>query len=120
MELDFQKYGSDLFEDWTENDTKTAFISELEKQSEKEKERCPILLSRGDLKKRWEMESRQSIHNVTKKPNFPAPFLEFSDGKFPLYLESDVIIFEIRNPWVLTPESRLQYSNWILKNVINN
>lgn len=32
MELDFQKYGSDLFEVWTENDTKAAFISELETQ----------------------------------------------------------------------------------------
>jgi len=120
VELDFQKHEADLFQNWAKNDTKTAFISELEARSKKEKERCPVLLSRGDLKERWNMENRQSVHNVTKKSTFPAPFLEFSDGKFPLYLESEVIIFEIKNPWVLAQESRLRYSNWILKNVIND
>lgn len=120
IELDFERNKLELFQDWTENDTKTAFISELEKRAEHEKESCPVLLSRGDLKQRWYMDSRQSVHNVTKRMTFPAPFLKFSDGKVPLYLESEVAMFEIKYPWILTQESRLQYSHWVLKNVINN
>lgn len=119
MFLDFEKYGYDLFQDWQKNTIKNSFIIELEKRSSKEKTTLPKLLSHGDLRKRWNMENRQSVHNVVQKNNFPKPTLVFSDGKFPLYLESEVLIYEINYPWVLTPESRKRYANWILKNVIN-
>ncbi len=119
MTLNFEKYDYDLFQTWHENAVKDSFTNELEKRSKEEKKAFPKLLSNGDLRKRWNMDNRQSVHNVIKKNQFPEPVLIFSNGKFPLYLESEVLIYEINYPWVLTPESRKQYANWILKNVIN-
>lgn len=119
MTLDFEKYDYELFQDWQENPVKNSFTSELENRAEEEKKVLPKLLSNGDLRKRWHMENRQSVHNMVRKNQFPKPVLIFSDGKFPLYLETDVQIYEINYPWVLTPESRQKYATWILKNVIN-
>ncbi|WP_414840413.1 hypothetical protein [Carnobacterium sp. TMP28] len=119
MIFDFEKYDYDLFQEWGKNTVKDSFTTEFLKKAQEEKDALPKLLSNGDLKKRWQMDSRQSVHNVVKKAQFPEPVLVFSDGKFPLYLESEVLIYEINYPWVLTPESRKRYANWILKNVIN-
>ena len=118
--LDFDKYNYELFQDWQENPVKRSFISELEQRAEEEKKALPKLLSNGDLRKRWNMENRQSVHNVVRRKHFPDPIVVFSDGNFPLYLEKDVQIYEINYPWVLTTESRQKYAHWILKNVINN
>ena len=119
VELDFETYDYELFKDWKKNSVKSSFISELENRAEEEKQVLPKLLSNGDLRKRWNMENRQSVHNIVRKNNFPKPTLVFSDGKFPLYLETEVQIYEINYPWVLTPESRQKYATWILQNVIN-
>ncbi|MDN6163418.1 MAG: hypothetical protein L0J01_04465 [Tetragenococcus halophilus] len=117
--LDFEDNHYSLFEDWQKNETKDYFTTELKKKVSEEKNALPNLLSNGDLRKRWGMDNRQSVHNVVKKNQFPDPILLFSEGKFPLYLEKEVLIYEINHPWVLTAESRLKYSHWILKNVIN-
>nr|QJS06533.1 hypothetical protein [Arthrobacter sp.] len=119
MDLNFKKYEYELVHDWQKNDSKVLFMNKLKERVEQERTNLPILLSNGDLRKRWKMENRQSVHNVVKKNQFPEPVLIFSDGKFPLYLESEVLIYEINYPWVLTPESRKRYANWILQNVIN-
>ncbi|MDN6311245.1 MAG: hypothetical protein L0J60_11255 [Psychroflexus sp.] len=119
MDLDFRNNQFDLFQDWTENDTKKKFTVELERQAAAERKNLPVILSTGDLRERWQMENRQSVHNYTKRNDFPDPALEFSNGKTKLYLESEVTIFEINHAWILTPESRKDYANWILKNVIN-
>lgn len=119
MNLDFDKYEPELVNDWQENSVKDYFITNLEEKAEAEKSILPSLLSNGDLRKRWQMDNRQSVHNVVKKNQFPEPVLLFSEGKFPLYLESEVLIYEINYPWVLAPESRKKYANWILQNVIN-
>lgn len=119
MELNFEKHNYELFQDWQKNGVKDSFTIELKKKAEEEKKALPNLLSHGDLRKRWNMENRQSVHNMVRKNQFPDPVLFFSDGKFPLYLETDVQIYEINYPWVLTPESRKKYATWILQNVIN-
>ncbi|MDN6167121.1 MAG: hypothetical protein L0J18_13320 [Tetragenococcus koreensis] len=119
MNLDFRNNQFDLFQDWTENDTKKKFTDELERQAAAERKNLPVILSTRDLRERWQMENRQSVHNYTKRNDFPDPALEFSNGKTKLYLESEVTIFEINHAWILTPESRKDYANWILKNVIN-
>lgn len=119
MILDFKKYNSELVHDWQENPIKNSFIHELEKRAYDEKKNLPKLLSNGDLRKRWHMENRQSVHNIVRKNQFPKPILIFSDGKMPLYLEAEVQIYEINYPWILTPENRKKYANWILQNVIN-
>nr|WP_258556719.1 hypothetical protein [Arthrobacter sp.] len=119
LDLNFKKYEYELVHDWQKNDSKVLFMNKLKERVEQERTNLPILLSNGDLRKRWKMENRQSVHNVVKKNQFPEPVLIFSDGKFPLYLESEVLIYEINYPWVLTPESRKRYANWILQNVIN-
>lgn len=118
-ELDFEKNHYDLFNDWQMNETKEHFISVLSQQSSLDKTKLPVLLSRKELMKRWNMKNRQSIFQATNKPNFPKPVLSFSDGKIPVYLETDIIIFEIENPWVTTLETRIQYGHWVLKNVID-
>lgn len=119
MELDFEKYDYELVQDWQENEVKQLFTTELKKKAEEEKKGLPSFLSHGDLRKRWHMENRQSVHNVVKKTQFPDPAFLFSEGKFPLYLETEVRIYEINYPWVLTPKSRKRYADWILQNVIN-
>lgn len=120
MDLDFRNNQFELFQDWTENDTKKKFVTELKKQAAEEKKNLPVILSTGDLRERWQMENRQSVHNYTRRNDFPEPILEFSNGKTKLYLESEVTIFEINHAWILTPESRKDYADWILKNVTNN
>ena len=120
MTLDFEKYDYELFQDWQENSIKKDFTNKLKKEAQKEKNALPQLLSNGDLRKRWNMENRQSVHNIVRRKQFPNPVLVFSDGKTPLYLETEVQIYEISYPWILTPESRQKYAHWILKNVINN
>ncbi|WP_414467561.1 hypothetical protein [Lactiplantibacillus pentosus] len=83
------------------------------------KTQLPQLLSREDLKIRWQMNSRQSVHQVASKPDFPQPVFAFNHGKTPLYLATEIKIFEINHPWVITPGARLAYSHWILRNVID-
>ncbi len=83
------------------------------------KTQLPQLLSREDLKTRWQMNSRQSVHQVASKPDFPQPVFAFNHGKTPLYLATEIQIFEINHPWVITPGARLAYSYWILHNVID-
>lgn len=119
MTLNFEKYNYELFQNWQKNAVKNSFTTELKKRADEEKKALPKLLSNGDLRTRWNMENRQSVHNIVRKKQFPEPVLVFSDGKFPLYLETDVKIYEINYPWVLTPESRQKYATWILQNVIN-
>lgn len=41
-------------------------------------------------------------------------------GRTPLYLATEITMFEIENPWLATPENRVNYSNWIFKNIIAN
>lgn len=119
MKLNFEKFNYELFHSWDKNHIKDSFSNELKIKASEENKALPKLLSNGDLRKRWNMENRQSVHNIVRKNNFPKPALVFSDGKFPLYLETEVLIYEINYPWVLTPESRKKYAIWILKNVIN-
>ncbi|MBF7138827.1 hypothetical protein ITQ89_09670, partial [Pediococcus pentosaceus] len=53
------------------------------------------------------------------KPDFPQPVFAFNHGKTPLYLATEIQIFEINHLWVITPGARLAYSHWILRNVID-
>lgn len=78
----------------------------------------PVLLSKYDLRKRWSMGNRQSSYNYTKRNDFPEPVYYFSNGRTPAYLETDIQIFEIKYPWIVTEENRKRYANWIFKNVI--
>ena len=61
----------------------------------------------------------KSVHQVASKPDFPQPVFAFNHGKMPLYLTTEIQIFEINHPWVITPGARLAYSHWILHNVID-
>ncbi|MBU7472376.1 hypothetical protein [Lactiplantibacillus plantarum] len=119
MDLDFKSNKYDLFDDWHQNKTKQAFTQKLQQQAQVEKTQLPQLLSREDLKIRWQMNSRQSVHQVASKPDFPQPVFAFNHGKTPLYLATEIQIFEINHPWVITPSARLAYSHWILRNVID-
>ena len=49
------------------------------------------------------MNSRQSVHQVASKPDFPQPVYDFNHGKTPLYLTTEIQIFKINHPWVITP-----------------
>lgn len=120
MDLDFQNHQSDLFTDWRPNQTKKEFTQKLQQQAQAEKAQLPRLLTRDDLKKRWDMNSRQSVHQVASKRDFPAPVYAFNQGKTLLYLESEIQIYEINHPWIITPADRFNYSQWIFENVINS
>ncbi|MFW3333149.1 hypothetical protein, partial [Aerococcus viridans] len=78
----------------------------------------PVLLSKYDLRQRWAMTNRQSLYNYTRRKDFPKPIYHFSNGKTPVYLETDIQIFEIKYPWIVSEESRKKYADWVFKNVI--
>ena len=120
MDLDFHNHQTDLFTDWRPNQTKKEFTQKLQQQAQAEKAQLPHLLTRDDLKKRWEMNSRQSVHQVASKLDFPAPVYTFNQGKTLLYLETEVQIYEINHPWIISPADRFNYSQWIFENVINS
>lgn len=111
-------FNTDLYQDWKMTAEKEEMISELENRVSKEKDMMPELLSRYDLKERWNMNSRQSVHNIIKRPNFPKPVYRFSNGRYPVYLKAEIEIFELKYPMILTQESREKYSNWIAKKII--
>ena len=119
MELDLGNNAYDILNDWHPSAAKEELTAQLTKQVLVEKEQLPKLLSREDLKERWEMNSRQSVHQVATRPDFPAPILTFNHGKTLLYLETEIQIFEVNHPWLITMSARLSYSHWILHNVIN-
>jgi len=115
MEVDFENH---LYKNWTMDKEKETKIHDLSQKVKQEKEQFPIILSTGDLKKRWKMNSRQSVFNQIKKLDFPEPIAEFSGGQVKLYLEKEIQIYELTYPWITTPESREIYSRWITKNII--
>lgn len=119
MTLDFEHNQNELFRDWHQNKTKEEFTRKLQQQAQAEKENLPELLSREDLKKRWGMNSRQSVHQAASRADFPQPVCTFNHGKMPLYLATEIQIFEVNHPWYLTAGDRLAYSHWILRNVLN-
>jgi hypothetical protein len=59
----------------------------------------PKLLSKADMATRWNV-SRQVVNNwESRHEDFPKPVMHVHNGTLPLYLESDVIEYElIRNP----------------------
>ena len=61
MDLDFETNKYELFDDWHQNKIKRAFTQKLQQQAQIEKTHLPKLLSREDLKIRWQMNSRQSV-----------------------------------------------------------
>ncbi|MDK4466747.1 hypothetical protein [Enterococcus faecium] len=120
MTLNFEKDNYALFQDWTENETKKKYIRALNDIAQNEKLQLPKLISTGDLRKRWQMNSRQSVHDQIRKSDFPDPVYQFAGGQGKLFLESEILIFEIKYPWIRLPKTREKYANWILKNVISD
>jgi hypothetical protein len=58
MDLYFETNKYELFDDWHQNKIKQAFTQKLQQQAQIEKTHLPKLLSREDLKIRWQMNSR--------------------------------------------------------------
>lgn len=99
MALDFETNKYELFDDWHQNKTKQIFTQRLQQQAQVEKTQLPKLLSREDLKIRWQMNFCQSVHQVASKPDFPPPVSKFNHGKTSLYLATEIKIFEINHAW---------------------
>lgn len=91
---------------------------------ENEKERIiktdfdfPNVLTIADLCYRWEM-SRQGIHRkINVESDFPKPVQFVSNGKIALFLETDILVYEEKKPWVADPLYRDARQEWIWKNV---
>lgn len=107
-----------LYISWQMTSEKEAIIAELNEKSKAIKNDLPVLLSKYDLRQRWAMTNRQSLYNYTRRNDFPKPIYHFSNGKTPVYLETDIQIFEIKYPWIVSEESRKKYADWVFKNVI--
>lgn len=65
----------------------------------------PKLLTISDLTTRWKMP-RQSIHEKKGENDFPKPIQFVANGRTALYLESDVEAYELKYPWIMSPEKR--------------
>lgn len=107
-----------LYLNWQMTSEKEAIITELNEKSNAIKNDLPVLLSKYDLRQRWAMTNRQSLYNYTRRKDFPKPIYHFSNGKTPVYLETDIQIFETKYPWIVSEESRKKYADWVFKNVI--
>ena len=112
------KFNDTLYLNWKMTKEKEAAIEDLNEKSKAIKNELPVLLSKYDLRKRWSMNNRQSLYNYTRRKDFPKPIYHFSNGKTPVYLETDIQIFEIKYPWIVSEETRKKYANWVFKNVI--
>lgn len=56
--------------------------------------KIPKLMLQTDMANRWDV-SRKVVNNWTKRdPNFPKPVQIIGQGKYPIYLESDVLKYE--------------------------
>lgn len=79
----------------------------------------PVVLTIADLCYRWEM-TRQGIHRKIKvESDFPKPVQFVSNGKIALFLESDIVQYEKKKPWVADRLHRAGRQEWIWKNIIN-
>ncbi|MFG5531464.1 hypothetical protein ACFJXV_13770 [Enterococcus faecalis] len=79
----------------------------------------PVVLTIADLCYRWEM-TRQGIHRKIKvESDFPKPVQFVSNGKIALFLESDIVHYEEKKPWVADRVYRAGRQEWIWKNIIN-
>ncbi|MCF6411501.1 hypothetical protein [Pseudalkalibacillus salsuginis] len=72
----------------------------------------PKILSIADLTNRWNMP-RQSIHERIKYRDFPEPIIFVSNGRTAIFLETDIVDFEEKNPWITTPERRERRQRFI-------
>lgn len=106
--------------EWKMTTEKKKIIERMERESEEEKKILPVLLSKYDLRKRWDMKNRQSLYNHTRRKDFPKPAYEFTNGQTPVFLEKDIEIYEIKYPWIVSEESRKKYADWVFKNVISD
>lgn len=78
----------------------------------------PKVLTVSDLCYRWDM-TRQGIHRkINVESDFPTPIQYVSKGKIALFLETDIIQYEEKKPWVADPLYRADRQEWIFKNVI--
>lgn len=56
--------------------------------------KIPNLMLQTDMANRWGV-SRKVVNNWTKRdPNFPKPVQIIGQGKYPIYLETDVLKYE--------------------------
>lgn len=58
------------------------------------------LLGVSDLVKRW-CYTRQGIHGLAKRDDFPKPFGTIDAGRMKIWLLSDIVTYEKRHPEVL-------------------
>ena len=80
----------------------------------------PKLSASKDIQKRRRM-TRQAVHKKRKTdPNFPSPVMHVVDNKIPLFLESEIIEYEVDRPWLTDPDLREARTKWIFTNIIAN
>jgi hypothetical protein len=80
--------------------------------------KLPKLLAAADIKTRWQMP-RQGVHRRIKQdPDFPQPVMRVANGAIALFLESDIIDYEQKKPWVADPKFREARRNWIYANKV--
>ncbi len=82
----------------------------------------PIMLTIIDLSEKWNM-SRQAIHIRMKKDSqFPKPvqIIFIGTKSVPLFLASDVEVYEERNPTLLDGSLRSAQNKWMFKRVVAN
>lgn len=68
------------------------------------------LLTKSDMATRWNV-SRQVVNNwESRHSDFPPEFTRVDNGRLPLYLESDVAVYESTRDLIKTPLSPPQSS----------
>lgn len=63
------------------------------------------LLSVGDLEERW-CYTRQGIHGLMKRPDFPAPAATVNRGRQKIWLAADIVSYETAHPEVLDESAK--------------
>jgi hypothetical protein len=79
----------------------------------------PKLLTIADLTTRWQM-SRQGIHDKKFEKDFPKPVQFVANGRTALYLESDVVKYEEKYPYVKSPGARQNRQRFIFALLTEN
>ncbi len=59
------------------------------------KNKLPTLYTNSDLATRWDI-SRSGVHARSKRhDDFPKPVMHVDNGRMPLYIEEDVLAYEL-------------------------
>lgn len=75
------------------------------------RKKVPQLLGRADLMRRWEITKQATIWRSQNHDDFPKPIQYIHGGKTAIYDLADVLAYEEKHGWNVTPKTTTEKGN---------